>query len=155
MNTRSVLECGDSSPSNALTPDDESLGTESCDRSQHSTTSGLSLALFCLLPSVLCLPAAAQYSLDWSTVDGGGGTVTSGQYTLSGTIGQPDAGEPLAVGQYSLCGGFWGMLAPNAVESATNGLPGLISWWRAEGDASDTMGAHHGTLSGGANFGPG
>jgi len=30
-----------------------------------------------------------QYALDWSTVDGGGGTSTGGVYTGTGTAGQP------------------------------------------------------------------
>jgi hypothetical protein len=34
-------------------------------------------------------------------------------------------------------------------------LPGLVSWWRAEGDASDAQGAHHGVTEGGLAFGPG
>jgi hypothetical protein len=50
--------------------------------------------LFCfLLPtfsltSVLCtLSSAQQYSLDWSAIDGGGGTSTGGVYSVTGTIG--------------------------------------------------------------------
>ena len=51
------------------------------------------LFLLCLLPSAFCLRAWGQsYSIDWSTIDGGGGTSTGGVYTVSGTIGQPDAG---------------------------------------------------------------
>ena len=60
-------------------------------------------------------PAAAQsgggYDLSWSTIDGGGGTSTGGPYTLTATIGQPDAAwtaGPLgAGGDYELLGGFW------------------------------------------------
>ena len=37
--------------------------------------------------------AAQTYALDWSTIDGGGGTSTGGVYAVSGTIGQPDAGR--------------------------------------------------------------
>jgi hypothetical protein len=52
--------------------------------------------------------AAAGYSLDWWTVDGGGGTTSSsgGDYSLGGSIGQPDSGTS-AGGTYSLEGGFW------------------------------------------------
>jgi hypothetical protein len=35
--------------------------------------------------------SAQTYSIDWSTVDGGG-TSTGGVYSVSGTLGQPDAG---------------------------------------------------------------
>ncbi len=50
--------------------------------------------------------AAAQPTIDWYTVDGGGGTSTGGQFTLSGTIGQPDAGT-MSGGSFTLLGGFW------------------------------------------------
>lgn len=65
-----------------------------------------------LLPVMLCAGLAAvvtaqNYSIDWYTVDGGGGTSTGGVYSVSGTIGQPDAGGPLTGGAYSLTGGFW------------------------------------------------
>jgi hypothetical protein len=58
------------------------------------------------------LTAHAHYSIDWFTIDGGGGTSTGGVYCVSGTIGQPDAGGPLTNGQYSVTGGFWGIVAP-------------------------------------------
>ena len=47
-----------------------------------------------------------QYELSWSTIDGGGGTSSGGPYTLTGTIGQPDAAWSSG-GQYELLGGFW------------------------------------------------
>jgi hypothetical protein len=50
------------------------------------------------------------FSLDWWTVDGGGGTSTGDVYTVSGTIGQPDAGA-MSGGGYSLTGGYWGLYA--------------------------------------------
>jgi len=61
----------------------------------------------CLLVSTLCFTAVAQYSIDWSKIAGGGSTSTNGQYSLSGTIGQHDAGGPMTNGQYSVTGGFW------------------------------------------------
>jgi hypothetical protein len=57
-------------------------------------------------------PASAQsYSIDWYKIAGGGGTSTNGQYSLSGTIGQPDASAPMTGGNYSLTGGFWAIYA--------------------------------------------
>src|SRR5580765_6216842 len=50
---------------------------------------------------------AQQYSIDWHTIDGGGGTSTGGVYSVSGTIGQPDAGPVMSGGNFSLTGGFW------------------------------------------------
>jgi len=68
----------------------------------------LELRIALLLLAVLfALPASAQFSIDWFTFDGGGGTSTGGVYTVSGTIGQPDAGA-MSGGSYSLAGGFWG-----------------------------------------------
>jgi hypothetical protein len=49
----------------------------------------------------------ADYDLSWWTVDGGGGTAGAGVYTLSGTVGQPDAGPALEAGAHTLTGGFW------------------------------------------------
>ena len=54
---------------------------------------------------------AQSYSIDWSTIDGGGGTSTGGVYSVSGTIGQPDASGAMIGGQYSLTGGFWSLYA--------------------------------------------
>ncbi len=51
--------------------------------------------------------AAAQYSVNWYTIDGGGGTSTGGGYTISGTIGQPDAGPAMTGSTYTVTGGFW------------------------------------------------
>lgn len=70
------------------------------------------LILFCLLASGFCLPAwAQQYSIDWYKIAGGGGTSTNGQYAISGTIGQHDAGGPMTGGAYSLTGGFWAIIS--------------------------------------------
>ena len=52
---------------------------------------------------------AQTYSVDWFTIDGGGGTSSGGAYTVNGTIGQPDAGR-MSGGPYSLVGGFWGVV---------------------------------------------
>src|SRR3954453_3136086 len=61
----------------------------------------------------LALTASAQsYSINWYTIDGGGGTSTGGVYSVSGTIGQPDAGtQPMTGGNYSVTGGFWSLFA--------------------------------------------
>ena len=68
--------------------------------------------LFSLLVSAFCLSAAAQsYSIDWYKIAAGGGTSTNGQYSLSGTIGQPDASGAMTGGNYSLTGGFWSLIS--------------------------------------------
>jgi hypothetical protein len=82
--------------------------------------------LFGALPLILPLAVRAQsYSVDWYKVSGGGGTSTGGVYSVSGTIGQHDAGGPLTNGQYSVTGGFWAL--PTAIQ--VTGAPTLtISW---------------------------
>src|SRR6187401_1993957 len=55
--------------------------------------------------------SAQTYSIDWFTIDGGGGASTGGVYSVSGTIGQPDANQrPMTGGNFSLIGGFWGVV---------------------------------------------
>ncbi|MBE0543590.1 MAG: hypothetical protein IH623_19770 [Verrucomicrobia bacterium] len=73
---------------------------------------GRLLLPLCLLISTLCflLSAFAQFAIDWHTIDGGGGTSTGGVYSVTGTIGQPDAGA-MSGGNYTLQGGFWGVTA--------------------------------------------
>jgi hypothetical protein len=65
---------------------------------------------------------AQTYSIDWYKVAGGGGTSGNGHYSLSGTIGQPDAGGTMTGGGFAVTGGFWSIIA--AVPTA--GLPDLI-----------------------------
>jgi hypothetical protein len=57
---------------------------------------------------LLALTVRAQdYSVDWFTMVGSGGTLTGDGYSLSATIGQPDAGGTLSGEDYTLEGGFW------------------------------------------------
>lgn len=77
---------------------------------------------------------AQSFSIDWHTIDGGGGTSTGGVYSISGTIGQPDAGV-MSGGNYSLAGGFWGIISavqnpygPLLVIHRTQTNTVLVSW---------------------------
>ena len=78
---------------------------------------------FFLIPLLLVAAAvhAQQYSVDWYKIAGGGGTSTNGQYSVSGTIGQPDASGAMSGGNYSMTGGFWALI--NVVQ--TPGAPTL------------------------------
>src|SRR5688500_2084781 len=59
------------------------------------------------------------FDLSWSTVDGGGTTIsTGGTYELEGTIGQADAGRSTG-GTYTLDGGFWGASTPSPSPTST------------------------------------
>jgi len=71
-----------------------------------------SLASAILLLACLSLRAQSggNFDLTWSTIDGGGGVSTGGVYSVTGTIGQPDAGTSSG-GSFTLVGGFWGVTA--------------------------------------------
>lgn len=66
--------------------------------------------------------SGTPYTLDWSTLDAGGELeMQGGGYTLSSTIGQPDANPlgPMSNGPWSLDGGFWpGVLVPGGTGEA-------------------------------------
>jgi hypothetical protein len=88
-------------------------------------------SIIALLLAITCI-ARAQYSIDWYTIDGGGGTSTGGVYSVTGTIGQPDAGR-LTGGQYTLEGGFWSIVAlqtPGAPRLTVrqSGTSVIVSW---------------------------
>lgn len=65
----------------------------------------LVLALFSL--AGLARGQIDEYTLNWWTVDGGGGSSNGNGYTLNGTLGQPDADTVATGGGYTLAGGFW------------------------------------------------
>src|SRR5215472_15693524 len=68
------------------------------------------ILLLTLLFGGALIATAQSYSIDWFSIDGGGGTSTGGVYSVSGTIGQPDAGQ-MSGGSFTLTGGFWSILA--------------------------------------------
>ena len=65
-----------------------------------------------LMVAFVITPALSQtsnsYDLTWNVISSGGGTLLSGngQYSLSGTVGQPGT-MLLTGGSYSLQSGFW------------------------------------------------
>jgi len=65
----------------------------------------LALSAFSLLVAAVG-GASAPFSIDSFTIAGGSGTSTGGDFTLKGTIGQPDAGA-MSGGNFSLAGGLW------------------------------------------------
>ena len=65
-----------------------------------------SAVLILLLMALATSVASGQYELSWYTIDGGGGRSSGGPYSLTGTIGQPDAAYS-AGGNFELLGGFW------------------------------------------------
>ena len=77
--------------------------------SNGKSKAGIAVSAFWLF--VLGAQAQISYSIDWFKVSGGGGTSTGGVYSVSGTIGQPDASGAVTGGNYSLTGGFWSLFA--------------------------------------------
>lgn len=59
-----------------------------------------------LLVILTATAASGQYELSWYTIDGGGGRSSSGDFSVTGTIAQPDAAWSSG-GDYELLGGFW------------------------------------------------
>jgi hypothetical protein len=91
---------------------------------------GVLLGLIIGSATVVYAQVGGGFDLSWNTIDGGGGTFsTGGAYSLGGTLGQPDAGS-LSSGQFTLNGGFWGGVLSVPTSTATPALtstPGTTS----------------------------
>jgi hypothetical protein len=73
---------------------------------RHSTLNRQVILLMLFVLGLIVSTSLGQYELSWYTIDGGGGRSTGGLYTLTGTIGQPDAAYSSG-GNFELLGGFW------------------------------------------------
>jgi hypothetical protein len=85
----------------------------------------LFLTVCCVLAGGLLFPARAPAQalvIDWHQLSGGGGSSAGGNFSVSGTIGQPDAGSTMSGGNFSLTGGYWSIIA--VFQAA--GAPGLV-----------------------------
>jgi len=101
-----------------------------------------SMKLKIFLLAILLVPVigfAQSYSVDWYKISGGGGTSTNGNYSLTGTIGQPDASATMSGGNYSVTGGFWSLIsvvqtagAP-ALNISQSGNTVTVSWQNVSG----------------------
>lgn len=59
--------------------------------------------------------SGGEFEVTKHTIDNGGGRSTGGQFTLTGSIGQPDASlQTASGGNFQLTGGFWanGVVTP-------------------------------------------
>jgi hypothetical protein len=106
---------------------------------KFDTMSFTSPRRICLMAGLLLgLPLfahAQNYDLSWFKIAGGGGTSTGGTFSVSGTIGQPDAGH-MSGGNYTLDGGFWGLIAAvqtpgSPLLTITGASPNAIISWPA------------------------
>ena len=67
---------------------------------------------FIILPAIASLSFAessgGEFEILFSTIGGGGGLSTGGEFSLSDAIGQPDAApDVLSGGEFSIDGGIW------------------------------------------------
>ena len=92
---------------------------------------GIGLAI---VLSAICGTVRAQpYSINWYKIAGGGGASSNTQYSVSGTIGQPDASGAMTGGNFSVTGGFWSLFAvqtPGAplLTITYAGHQAIVSW---------------------------
>jgi len=91
------------------------------------------LAIVALILGFVTGARPQSYSIDWYKIAGGGGTSSNGNFSVSGTIGQADAGQ-MSGGNYSLTGGFWSLISlvqtPNApiLSIQYSGGNAIVSW---------------------------
>ncbi len=73
----------------------------------------LALVLLTVVSAVAPTEGPADFSIDSYTIDGGGETSSAGDFSLTATIGQPDANPGGASGgEFSVFGGFWDGIGP-------------------------------------------
>lgn len=93
----------------------------------------------CICACFVAFALGQEFEINRSTVDGGGVMrSTGGEFDLSGTIGQPDAGATTG-GAFELTGGFWFALA--AGDCNEDGSVSLF-------DHADFLGCETGPASG-------
>ncbi len=70
----------------------------------------ISLSTFAILIAVVAFaqPSGGDFEITKNTIDNGGGTSSSGEFAVTGTIGQPDANHQISTGGgFAVSGGFW------------------------------------------------
>ena len=83
------------------------------------------VALLVLSSAVIAYAQTGNgFDLTWWTVDGGGGTLEGGGYTLAGTVGQPEPGPASTGGGFTLSHGFW----PAAAGAKINVYIPMVFW---------------------------
>jgi hypothetical protein len=71
-------------------------------------TTGFSILSVLVTAIALAQSSGGDFKITKSTIDNGGGTSVGGEYSLNGTIGQPDANPQISTGdKFALAGGFW------------------------------------------------
>jgi hypothetical protein len=78
---------------------------------QHHKKRWVGIILIATLGLFSSVSGQGGLTLSRGTIAGGGGTLSSGGFSLTGAIGQPYAGAPLHSGSFSLTGG--GLAGPS------------------------------------------
>src|SRR5438445_2377704 len=87
----------------------------------------ITVFVFLLLNFALTIYAqvatGGQFTLDQSVIASGGGTSSSGAFTVEGTAGQPVAGQKASNSPFSVHAGFWNgePLGPSAASVTVRG----------------------------------
>ena len=69
--------------------------------------SGMAISVLTGIAALAGYLGGEEFDLSWNTIDGGGAMQsTGGDFELSATIGQPDAGV-MSGGDFEMTGGFW------------------------------------------------
>lgn len=78
-------------------------------RADFCTTCMLAVALMSASLAGAEAPDGTALSVDWSTIDAGGGTSAGGNFSVSGSMAQIDADplQPATGGNLEITGGFW------------------------------------------------
>ncbi len=81
-------------------------------RSNHIIALATALGL-CLSQTGNAQSSGGEFTIERHTIDNGGGASAGGNFSLRGSIGQPDAAEAMATGGvFGLRGGFWRDVGP-------------------------------------------
>jgi hypothetical protein len=93
--------------------------------------------------AVVTTSVFAQFAIPWHTIDGGGAmNSTGGLFTVSGTIGQPDAqvAPVMSGGGFSVTGGFWSATLVCTLPGDTN-LDGSLNGSDVQGFVDCLLGS--------------
>lgn len=72
--------------------------------------------LLCSLSLLVAGAGAQTLDVTRHVVAGGGGQSSGGDFSMSGTVGQPDASASISGGAFELRGGYWVDAAPAGPE---------------------------------------
>jgi hypothetical protein len=75
---------------------------------KRTIITGLSILSVLITAIALGQSSGGDFKITKSTIDSGGGTSSGDNFSLTGTIGQPDANRQISTGGgFTLAGGFW------------------------------------------------